>query len=110
MTTCYNSLFVVKISNKEFAKKIYDIRQAYDSEIERLVDYRANGIISSQRLMEHTTRTIEHFDAIFIKEFEELPIEEKIQLISEWKEFANFAELGLFKDSDVLLAAARIIK
>lgn len=103
-------MFVTKIENREFAKKIYEIRQAYDSEIERLVDYRSHGIISSQCLMERTTRTIEHFDNMFIKEFEQLPVEEKIQLISEWKEFANFAELGLFEDSDVLLSAARIIK
>lgn len=110
MTTCFNKMFTTKLDNPEFASKILAFRRAYEDEIERLVDYRSNGIISTQCLMERTDRTIKHYDNMFIKEFEQLEIGEKIRLIATWKEFNDFAEQGLFHDSEILLSAARLVK
>lgn len=105
-----NTMFTTKLGNDIFARRILDMRKAYESEIERLVDYRENNIISTNTLIERTNSTIEHYDKMLIKEFNQLDISEKIRLIATWKEFNDLAEQNLFEDSDILLSAARIIK
>ena len=98
------------MENSDFARKILDIRREYENELDRLVDYRQNRIISTQTLMERTDKVVEHYNNLFIGEFEQLEISERIRLIATWKEFNDLAERGLFTDSEILLSAARIIK
>lgn len=105
-----NTMFTTKLGNDSFARLILDMRIAYENEIERLVNYRENNIISTNTLIERTNSTIEHYDKMLIKEFNQLDIAEKIRLIATWKEFSDLAEQGVFEGSDILLLAARIVK
>lgn len=110
MQPTFNTMFTTKLDNPVFARQILDMRKAYENEIERLVDYKQNGIISTQTLLERTTWIVDHFDKMFIETFNKLDVSEKIRLIATWKEFSDLAEQNLFEDSDILLSAARIIK
>jgi len=105
-----NGFFTSKMGVPEFAQDILRLRREYEDEIDSLVNYKQNGIISTQTLMERTSSAVEKYDQLFINAFNSLSIANRIDLISKWVEFNNFAEQGIFEDSEILLAAARIVR
>lgn len=105
-----NGFFTSKIGVPDFAQEILRLRRDFEDEIDRLVNYKQIGAISTQTLMERTNSSVEKYDRLFIDAFNSLSMANRIELISNWVEFNNFAEQGLFEDSEILLAAARIVR
>lgn len=106
----FSKIVSAGFDDKNFIKTVMDLDIRYKSEIENLVDYRTNGFISAQTLLDRSKQCTENYDDDFAHEFNKLSFENKIIIISNIQDADRLLNFDQIEDCELLLTSARIIK